>query len=97
MIIRLKGEFDAHTQDALRSALSWVEGPVKIDITEAHLSAAALGEIVILAHRIGSRKVTILNPSPIMRRILSLTGISSIIGVAARDDREPGRRLELVA
>lgn len=73
MVVRLSGTFDYNTQAALREGLEWVNGPVVIDVKDAWLTAAALGEIMLLAKRIGIADITLANPSPIMRRVLTLT------------------------
>ena len=81
MIVRLNGQFDAKTQAALREGLDWVAGPVVIDLKNAWLTATALGEIMLLASRIGSQNVALADPTPVMRRILALTHIDRVLRV----------------
>ena len=83
MIIRLSGEFGVSEQSAMREAFQWVTGPVTIDLQNATLAANALGEIMSLANRIGPQNVRLVNPTVIMRKILSLTHLDRVLSVSA--------------
>jgi anti-anti-sigma regulatory factor len=82
MIIRLNGEFGVSEQSAMRDAFQWVTGPVTIDLQNATLAANALGEIMLLANRIGLQNVRLVNPTVIMRKILSLTHLDRVLSVS---------------
>jgi hypothetical protein len=86
MIVRLNGEFGASTQFALREGFDRITGPVTIDLRNASLAAAALGEIMLLANRIGVRNVTLANPAPMTRKILSVTHLDRVLRVTAVGD-----------
>jgi len=86
MIVRMNGQFGAATQFALRESFDWITGPVTIDLRNASLAAAALGEIMLLANRIGIRNVTLANPAPITRKILSVTHLDRVLRVTAVGD-----------
>lgn len=81
MIVRLNGDFDSRTQPALHEGFGWITGPVTIDVASAWLSATALGEIACLAKRIGMQNVTLSNPGPILRRVLTISRLDRIIRV----------------
>jgi anti-anti-sigma regulatory factor len=83
MIIRLRGEFGVSEQSAMREAFQWVTGPVTIDLQNATLAANALGEIMVLGNRIGPQNVRLVNPTVIMRKILSLTHLDRVLSVSA--------------
>lgn len=85
MIVYLRGEFDSCAQPALREAFHWITGPVTFDVSDAWLGAAALGEIVCLAKRIGSDSVTLSNPPPVMRRLFAVSQLDRIIHIAPGD------------
>jgi hypothetical protein len=82
MVIRLNGEFGVSQQSALRDAFQWVTGPVTIDLENATLTANALGEIMLLANRIGLQNVRLVNPTVFMRKILSLTHFDQVLSVS---------------
>jgi anti-anti-sigma regulatory factor len=82
MIIRLNGEFGFSEQSAMRDAFQWVTGPVTIDLQNATLAANALGEIMLLANRIGLENVRLVNPNVVMRKILSLTHFDQVLSVS---------------
>jgi anti-anti-sigma regulatory factor len=82
MIIRLNGEFGGSEQSAMRDAFQWVTGPVTIDLQNATLAANALGEIMLLANRIGLQNVRLINPTVSMRKILSLTHLDRVLSVS---------------
>jgi anti-anti-sigma regulatory factor len=82
MIIRLKGEFGASQQSSMRDAFQWVTGPVTIDLQNATLAANALGEIMLLANRVGLENVRLINPTVTMRKILSLTHFDQVLSVS---------------
>jgi anti-anti-sigma regulatory factor len=86
VIVQLTGNFDAYNQPALREGLAWVAGPVTLDLTKAWLASGAWGEILLLAKRIGPANVTLANPSPFMRQVLSLTQIDRVLSVTHRDE-----------
>jgi anti-anti-sigma regulatory factor len=81
MNVRLNGTFDIYTQAALREGLQWVRGPVKIDLSDAWLTSAGLGELLRLANRIGPANMELTNPTPVMRKILSVTNIDRLLRV----------------
>jgi anti-anti-sigma regulatory factor len=85
VIVHLRGEFDSCAQPALREAFHWITGPVTLDVADAWLGAAALGEIVCLAKRIGLPNVTLLNPPPVMRRLLAVSQLDRIIRITNGD------------
>jgi anti-anti-sigma regulatory factor len=81
MIVRLNGDFGSGTQPALRDAFRWITSPVTIDIANAWLGSVALGEVVYLAKRIGSENVTLANPAPMMRRVLTVSQLDRLLRV----------------
>lgn len=85
MIIRMNGEFDSRTQMASREGFNWVTSRCTIDLQNATLSASALGEIMVLANRIGIENVTLANPNPMMRKILSVTQLDRVLRVISTD------------
>jgi hypothetical protein len=87
MVIRLNGQFGYSQQRAMREAFEWVTGPVTIDLENATLEANALGEIMILANRVGSQNVRLINPTVIMRRILSVTHMDRVLSVTGDPSR----------
>jgi anti-anti-sigma regulatory factor len=89
LIVRLTGHFDSSAQPELRNALNWVEGPVIIDLRHAWLSAAALAELVWLAHRLGNLRVTIANPSPLLRRLIVDTKMDRVLHLSPCDEPLP--------
>ena len=94
MIVRLNGRFDAYSQEALRAGFNLVRGPVTIDLQNATLAAAALGEIMALANRIGIQNVELIDPGPLLRKILALTQLDRVLPVRnSRDGRESCRRI----
>jgi anti-anti-sigma regulatory factor len=87
VIIRFNGQFDQYAQAALREGLGMVQTSATIDLSGATLAAAALGEIVALANRIGPEKVELINPDPLMRKILKLTQLDRVLAVHDTDRR----------
>lgn len=81
MLIRLRGQFGAPEQTALRAGFDWVSSAATIDLQDATLTAGALGEFVVLANRIGSQNVNLVKPTPIARKMLSLTHLDRILSV----------------
>jgi anti-anti-sigma regulatory factor len=83
VIIRLRGQFGAFEQSALRAGFDWVSSSASIDLQNATLGAGALGEIMALAKRVGSENVTLVKPTPLTRRVLSLTQLDRVLSVYA--------------
>jgi hypothetical protein len=83
MIIRLRGQFGASEQSALRAGFDWVSSSATIDLQNATLGAGALGEIMVLAKRVGSENVSLVKPTPLTRRVLSLTQLDRVLSVCA--------------
>ena len=87
MIIRFNGQFDQYAQAALRDGLGMVRTCATIDLSGATLAAAALGEIMALANRIGPENVELINPDPLMRKILKVTQLDRVLAVHDADHR----------
>jgi anti-anti-sigma regulatory factor len=81
VIIRFNGQFDQYAQAALREGLGLVRTSATIDLSGATLTAAALGEIMALANRIGTKNVELINPDPLMRKILKVTELDRVLAV----------------
>jgi hypothetical protein len=81
MLVYLNGDFNFHSQAELRSAFDRITGAVTIDVSDAWLGASAWGEVVTLARRIGRQNVTLANPGPVMRRLLTVSGIDQIVRI----------------
>jgi anti-anti-sigma regulatory factor len=79
----MNGQFDTFTQPALREGLNWITSSVTIDLEHAYLTATALGEIMILANRVGAHNVTLANPNPMMQKILSVTQLDRVLSVTS--------------
>lgn len=87
MLVHLNGEFNSRTQAELHSAFDRITGAVTIDVSGAWLGASALGEVVCLARRVGYQNVTLANPGPVMRRLLTVSGLDRIVRIV-----DPGQR-----
>jgi anti-anti-sigma factor len=87
LIVRLNGHFDSCAQPALHEAFNWIAGPVTIDLrNNTSLGAAALAELVMLARRLGDQRVTVVNPSPLMRRLIAATRLDRVLHVSPCDE-----------
>ena len=81
MLVHLNGEFNSDSQAELHRAFGKITGAVTFDVSGAWLGASALSEVVCLARRVGFRNVTLANPGPLMRRLLSVSGLDRIVCV----------------
>jgi anti-anti-sigma regulatory factor len=81
VIIRLNGRFDQYSHEALRAGFALVRTSATIDLRNATLAAAALGEIMALANRVGVENVELINPDPLMRKILKVTQLDRVLAV----------------
>jgi anti-anti-sigma regulatory factor len=81
MLVHLNGEFNSRRQAELHSTFDRITGAVTIDVSDAWLGASALGEVVCLARRVGYQNVTLANPGPVMRRLLTVSGIDRLVRV----------------
>jgi anti-anti-sigma regulatory factor len=86
LIVRLTGHFDSWAQPELRNAFNCVESPVIIDLRHASLGAAALAELVWLARRLGDLRVTIANPSPLLRRLIVEMKLDRVLHLSPCDE-----------
>ncbi len=87
-VVRVQGELDIGSADALRAALDAAEADrsdiVRLDATGVDfLDSTALGVILASAHRMSQRggRLELVCTSPAMRRILDMTMISRTVHV----------------
>jgi hypothetical protein len=81
MFVYLNGDFNSRSQAELHSAFDRITGAVTIDVSGAWLGACAWGEVVTLARRVGPENVTLANPGPVMRRLLTVSGLDQIVRI----------------
>ena len=86
MLVYLNGQFGPGSQAKLHKAFGKINGPVTFDVSGAWLSSSALAEVVCLARRVDPSKVTLANPGPLLRRLLTVSGLDRVVSVV-----DPGR------
>jgi anti-anti-sigma factor len=87
-VVRIQGELDIGSADALRDALDRAEatGPdvIRLDAGDVNfLDSTALGVILACAHRLSNHggRLELVCTSPSMRRVLDMTMISRTVHV----------------
>jgi anti-anti-sigma factor len=87
-VVRIQGELDIGSADALREALDRAEasGPdvIRLDAGDVNfLDSTALGVILACAHRLSTHggRLELVCTSPSMRRVLDMTMISRTVHV----------------
>ena len=82
-MLRVAGELDVHTVPHLWASLSFAfepDQPIRVDMSEVtFIDSSALAALIATAEE---RGMHILNPSPQVERLLSLTGLSERFGLA---------------
>lgn len=85
-VLRVQGELDIGSADALRAALDGAEAEgttvIRLDATGVHfLDSTALGVILASAQRLSARggRLELVNASPAVRRILDMTLIARTV------------------
>jgi anti-sigma B factor antagonist len=79
-VVVLVGELDMATAPRLRDVLQTVDGPVVLDCARlTFLDSSGLG--VLAERRRATGTVTLRNVQPICRRVLSITGMDTIVAV----------------
>lgn len=87
-VVRIRGELDIGSADALRSALDGAEADepdvIRVDARQVNfLDSTALGVILACAQRLSARgaRLELVCTSPSMRRVLDMTMISRTVHV----------------
>ena len=78
-LITLRGDLDPSSVTGLRAAFAAMTAAGTIDMAAVRLvTSAALIEFLTLAHRIGPRKIVLLNTQPPVLRLLRVLGLDRI-------------------
>ena len=81
-VVALSGDLDVYNTRMVRDALSVIDGPAVIDLSDVRLiTAAALTELVLVAQRAGMGAVTLRGASPQVRRILRIAGFETLFRI----------------
>jgi anti-anti-sigma factor len=82
-LITLRGDLDPSSVTGLRAAFAGMTAAGTIDMAGVRLvTSAALIEFLALAHRIGPRKIVLLNVQPTVLRLLRVLGLDRIFLIA---------------
>jgi anti-sigma B factor antagonist len=86
--VRVRGELDIATAPLLRSALDGVyarrPARVEVDLSGVtFLDASSLGTLIAARRRLAAQRavLVLVDPSPIVRRVLDITGLDRVVEV----------------
>lgn len=82
-LITLRGDLDPSSVTGLRATFAGMTAAGTIEMSGVRLvTSAALIEFLTLAHRIGPRKIVLLNAQPTVVRLLRVLGLDRIFLIA---------------
>ena len=84
--LRLAGELDLAGVAGVRERLAATDGDIELDCSELTFIDASGLSVLVAAHRLceaRGAKLTIVDPSPCVTRLLALTGLDSVLAAQA--------------
>ena len=97
-VVSFNGELDIWKEDEIEKRLSAVDGsaPVVVDLSEVrYLDSAFLSALVRLRRRLPDRPITLVAPTPSVRRVFELTEMHRLFEIVqSLTESGPQTRLE---
>lgn len=90
-VLVLRGDLTPDAVPKLRAAFRGPAAPRRIDLSAVTwVSSAALAELVMVAHRAGTDRITLANPQPLVQRTLRILEMDRLFDVRVDQPRAPG-------